>query len=104
MATQPETRCRHGYQWLETTQVCFKVTENGSWHETMSACMNEWPTHDMVSVDYATHYSVIAQYQQTEGTSQDMWLPVRRSSIYGPLLYYSSVNYGIIFFLVYILE
>jgi hypothetical protein len=70
----------------------------------MSACMNDWPTHDMLSVDYTTHHSVIAQYQQNEGTPQDMWLPVRRSSIYGPLLYYSSVNYGILFFLVYILE
>lgn len=67
----------------------------------MSACMNDWPTHDMLSVDYTTHHSVIAQYQQNEGTPQDMWLPVRRSSIYGPLLYYSSVNYGIFFFLVY---
>jgi hypothetical protein len=63
----------------------------------MSVCMNEWPTHDMESVDYSTHYSVITQYQHSEGKLQDLWLPVRRSSIYGPLLYYSSVNNGIKF-------
>lgn len=62
----------------------------------MSVCMNEWPSRDMESVDYDIHHSVIAQYQETEGKLQDMWLPVRRSSIYGPLHYYSSsVNYGI---------
>lgn len=61
--------------------------------------MNEWPTHEMASVDYATHHSVITQYQESvEGLlQQDLWLPVRRSSIYGPLHYYSSVNYGKLF-------
>ncbi|KAK4020543.1 hypothetical protein OUZ56_002508 [Daphnia magna] len=92
LITEPENRCRHGYQWMETKQLCFKVTESGSWNETMAACMNEWPLNDTEPIDYTTHHSLVAHYLQTEKKFKEIWLPVRRSSVYGPFLYYSSIN------------
>lgn len=77
-------------------QLCFKVTERGSWNETMAICINEWPLNDLESIDYATHHSVVAHHLQTDRNIQEMWLPVRRASVYGPFLYYSSFNYGIL--------
>lgn len=80
---------------METKQLCFKVTESGSWNETMAACMNEWPLNDTEPIDYTTHHSLVAHYLQTEKKFKEIWLPVRRSSVYGPFLYYSSINSGI---------
>ncbi|XP_057371180.1 uncharacterized protein LOC130692123 [Daphnia carinata] len=91
--TEHETRCRHDYQWMESMQLCFKVTESGSWNETMAVCMNEWPLNDTEAINYTTHHSLVKHLQGAKN-DQEMWLPVRRSSVYGPFLYYSSVNYA----------
>lgn len=90
-----EVRCRHGYRWIETMQLCFKITDSASWNKTMAVCVSEWPADDMDEVDYDTHFALVNRLQKEEQLG-DLWLPIRRVSIYGPLLYYStSANYGI---------
>ena len=88
-------RCRYGYHWIEEIEACYKVTENGPWSETIATCMNDWPTYDMDGVDNIIHHTVISFLKTGEKLKEDVWLPIRRSSIFGHFHYY-SVNHGIL--------
>lgn len=71
-------------------QLCYKVTDNGTWHETMADCISEWPANDMEAVNYTVHHSALTNLQVENGLTE-FWLPIRRVSIYGQLLYYPTV-------------
>ena len=88
---QVKERCRYGYYWIEDMEVCYKITENGSWNETIAACMNDWPTYNMDGVNHSMYQTVIS-HLQTGGKLNDAWLPIRRSSVFGHFLYYSFNN------------
>ena len=94
LVEQPKYVCRNGYQWMENLQLCYKITDIGSWNETMAICVSDWPAFDMAGIDYNTHLSVLSQLQAQQNINE-LWLPTRRLSTYGPLLYYySTVDYG----------
>ncbi len=74
-------------------KLCYKITEDRSWNESWAVCMNEWPAYSMSGVNYDDHFAVISHLQKSVENLDYVWLPVRRSSVYGPLLYY-SINQG----------
>lgn len=81
---------------MASLNVCYRITKTGNWKESLASCFNEFPAENtMGNVDYDT-VLIVAQKLQEAGES-DLWLPVRRASIYGPFLYYRTTNHGIVF-------
>lgn len=91
-AAEETHTCRSGYDWLPEKSVCYRVTNAGTWELAMAPCVSDWPVEDYLP-DYALLESV-ARSLQVEGKVSDLWLPVRRASIYGPLVFNASAIPG----------
>ena len=98
----PNDLCLPGYQWLENSNVCYRITPAAvSWTDALSPCFSEYPTENlMLQVNYDTLVSVAKQLQQSVEVSE-LWLPVHRPSIYGPLLYYPTTDDGTVRFILF---
>lgn len=49
--------------------------------------MNHWPTEQLNYVPKDVYFNVISKLLNATDLNE-VWLPIRRTSIYGPLLYY----------------
>ena len=81
--------CGFGFDWDQKLNVCYRVTQPGSWVEALAPCVSDWPEeNDPLDFDGFKRLARMIE--------RDVWLPVRRTSIYGPLLFNSRTPiYGI---------
>lgn len=76
---------------MASLNVCYRVTKPGSWSQSLATCFNDFPAENVMHfVEFETLLNVAQNLQE----ESDLWLPVCRSSIYGPLLFYSTTDHS----------
>lgn len=73
---------------MSDLNICFKITEPGTWEEAISPCVNDWPRDEPGSFDF--DLAGVVRQLRSEGKVSALWLPVRSASDFSPLFFHST--------------